>query len=145
MKRKFYYSYYVARGTRGYAHPTVTIYEPGTNGEFDSYREIADIKGQCNDADPQYNEPAKTTPYGLTADIKLQYGNATLAAKILMDLTKLGPWGIEYRALVGYLRKNGSRMIYNRETSEYIPARYRHNADLWKQAQKRGLTLKRAA
>jgi hypothetical protein len=144
MKRKFFYSYHVMRGTPGYSHPTITVYEPGSNGEFDNYRDIGEFAGQCNDADHRYNEPAKTIPYALRADVKLQWGNAVLMAKILSDLTKLGPWGIEYRALVKYLKKNGERMHYDKGTREYTPAKYRRSADLWKQAQKRGLELKRA-
>jgi hypothetical protein len=144
MKRKFYYNYYVMRGTPGYSHPTVTIYEPGTDGEFDNYRDIGEFRGQCNDADHRNNDPAKLTPYALSSEIKLQYGNASLMAKIISDVAKLGPWGLEYRSLVKYLKKNGERMYYDRKSKEYVPARFRKSADIWKHAQKRGLELKRA-
>ncbi len=145
MKTRFYYNYYVSRGTPGYSHPTITVYEPGTDGEFSPYRDIGEFKGQCHDADRHYNEDAKVIPYALSADVKLQYGNASLMSKILNDLTKLGPWGIEYRALVKYLRKNGKRMIYNRENADYIPARYRKHAELYRQAKENGMELKRKA
>ena len=145
MKTKFYYSYRVMRGTQGYSHPTITIYEPGIDGEFTQYRDIGEVKGQCHDADKRYDEPGKPIPYALRAEIKLHYGNALLMAKIISDLSKLGPWGVEYRAIVGYLRKHGERMIYDRAKSDYIPARHRKTGDLYREAKKRGIALKRAA
>ena len=142
MKKRFYYNYYVARGTRGYSHPTITIYEPSTDGEFSPYRDIGEIRGQCHEA--RDGEEAKVFPYALTTNVKLQYGNAVLMAKILSELNKTGPWGIEYRAIVNYLRKNGCRMIYSRERSEYFPAEYRKSIELYIAAKKRGMELKRA-
>lgn len=145
MKTKFYYSYHVMRGTPGYSHPTITVYETDTDGKFSSYRDIGEFRGQCNDADRRNNEEAKTIPYALSADVKLQWGNARLMSKIIADLAKEGPWGIEYRALVKYLRKNGERMHYDRGLREYVPAKHRRSVEIWKHAQSRGLELKRAA